>query len=486
MRRPVGSTLLLCGGIVSGACTLPRSPVVYEGLDQLPPAPVGGPVNPRVRPDDLGQGVPLDDKGDPCGPRTGRNDQGECVSLKAEAWGLGERVLLPKGEVILGGVPRAYLGGPNSRGEPVIRAPHHLLSKRPIESFWMDVVEVQRADYAECVSKGACSPALCEQGELGIPKDFEGEGAQVVAGLPQTCVSYEQAQAYCKFRAGDLPSLEQWVYAARGPMARIYSWGPREDDSISMGPLPVRLQRDIGYFGIIGLSGSVRELIAGTPAVDDFLSPWLQGSFRWSKGPYRRHFDRWVKDFACPKSSLGRACRQREQAARHLVSGVRMDAFSWVWDAKAKAGRPQRGPNGHGQPYLPNANIGFRCAYPKRDSDPTLTLPKPTMNPPEFLATPTINLFIGVAEAVNYFEARDFCAAVRLLADKDRENAGAWRLPTRTELSLVQEHRLGPGPLWTADKKAYRAKLKDDGTVASWEEVPADPSTSPILARCVR
>lgn len=486
MRRPIGSTLLVFAGISGGACTLPRSPVVHEGLDELPPAPVGRPVNPWVRPDDLAQGVSADGKGDPCGPRTGRNADGDCVSLQAEPWGLGERVLLPKGKVILGGVPRAYLGGPNKKGEPVIRIPEHILTKVPVDSFWMDVVEVQRADYEQCVRQGACSKALCDDGATGIPESFADEGAQVVAGLPQTCVRYAQAEAYCKFRSGALPTKAQWVYAARGPMARIYSWGPTPDDSISFGPLPVRLQRDIGYFGVIGLSGSVKELILGTPSVDAALAPWLERSFRSSQGPYARHFDTWTKRFACPKGALNGACRKKEQAARHLVSGVGMDDFRWFWDRPQQSSLPEHGPNGATQPYLPNLKVGFRCAYPRRDTDPELLLPKPTLNPPEYLSTPTLNLFVGVAEAVNYQEAKRFCGALRLNADKDRQDAGAWRLPTRTELSLVQEHRLGPGPLWTAEKKAYRAKLNDDGTVASWEQAPVDPAKGAILARCVR
>lgn len=413
-------------------------------------------------------------------------EDGKCERLRAESWGLGERVLLPKGYVVLGDVPTAYLGGPNSDGHPVIRRPHHALRRVAVDSFWMDVVEVQRADYQACLKAGRCSPARCADKSDGIPTQFEKEGELVTQGLPQTCVSYVQAEQYCRFREGTLPTLAQWTYAARGPELRSHSWGMVFDDAISLGPLPVRLQNDVSFFGMLGLSGGARELLSGKPEPDGGLAPWLKAGFRSRRGPYLRHLRQWTKRWACPNGKLDTRCIQKEARARHWVTGFRIDDTTWVWDRASQDPSLVQGPNNEAIVSLPHQDVGFRCAYTRRDSDPLLDLPHNPIEPPEFLRGENLNLFVGVAEAVNYAEAKAFCASVQLIADKERKDAGAWRLPSRDELLLVQKHRLGPGPLWTREGKAVKAVLEEKGSVKRWEEVPADPSRSALLARCVR
>lgn len=48
---------------------------------------------------------------------------------------------------------------------------------------------------------------------------------------PRVCVTWFEAQAYARWRGGDLPTEAQWEYAARGPEALIYPWGNEFDEN---------------------------------------------------------------------------------------------------------------------------------------------------------------------------------------------------------------------------------------------------------------
>ena len=95
------------------------------------------------------------------------------------------------------------------------------------------------------------------------------------ARLPATNVTWEMAQAYCRSLGGDLPTEEQWEYAARGPRRRPNPWGAdpldlRETHAFAgpgAAPLPVMESRqdrtpDPGG-GIWDLAGNVQEWTEG-------------------------------------------------------------------------------------------------------------------------------------------------------------------------------------------------------------------------------
>jgi formylglycine-generating enzyme required for sulfatase activity len=82
-----------------------------------------------------------------------------------------------------------------------------------LPAFDIDADEVTRADYARCVAAGACEPPV-------------GQGAgDTRSRMPVTGVTWNDADAYCRFVHKRLPTEAEWERAARGRDGRIYPWG---------------------------------------------------------------------------------------------------------------------------------------------------------------------------------------------------------------------------------------------------------------------
>jgi len=79
--------------------------------------------------------------------------------------------------------------------------------KVELGQFWVDKYEVSNADYRECFIAGVCEPAVLHEDR---PQDFNKPYQPVVF------VSWEDAQTYCSWRGGKLPTEWQWEAAAQG------------------------------------------------------------------------------------------------------------------------------------------------------------------------------------------------------------------------------------------------------------------------------
>lgn len=199
-------------------------------------------------------------------------------------------VRVPAGEVVMGSAPEDV--------EAAIRLCRHDLAGLPLEqqcteelfasetpahrvrvsAFGLDRTEVTQDAYARCVAAGACVPSL-----VGATDARLAGGA-----LPVVGVSQREAQQYCAFVGGRLPTEAEWERAARGGAqgaaraamtGRTFPWGSGWDGRLANHGRLVRTLRatDDGYaflapvgsypdgaspFGLLDLAGNVSEWVA--------------------------------------------------------------------------------------------------------------------------------------------------------------------------------------------------------------------------------
>ncbi len=109
-------------------------------------------------------------------------------------------VYIPAGEFVM---------GDNSANAPAHRV--------TLSAYWIQQTEVTNGMYAACVRAGVCR---------GLP-DLN-DAAQVTR--PVVEVNWEQAQAYCSWIQGRLPTEAEWERAAQDPDGGAYPWGAEAPD----------------------------------------------------------------------------------------------------------------------------------------------------------------------------------------------------------------------------------------------------------------
>lgn len=90
-----------------------------------------------------------------------------------------------------------------------------------VEAFWMGQAEVTTAQYAACVTAGACTPPVAPASRT--QPDYYGNPEY--ADYPVINVTWTQANDFSQWFGGQLPTETQWRYAAQGPSNWRYPWG---------------------------------------------------------------------------------------------------------------------------------------------------------------------------------------------------------------------------------------------------------------------
>lgn len=196
-------------------------------------------------------------------------------------------VHIPAGEFKMGS---SRVDDPQTLDEEV---PQHIVY---LDDYWIDRIEVTNAQYALCVSEGACTgPANNRSATRGSYYDDN-----QYADYPVVYVSWSQAAAYCAWAGRRLPTEAEWEKAARGTDGRIYPWGNTFDGTLA-NYCDINCQTawkddrfDDGYtdtapvgeypggtsvYGVMDMAGNAYEWVA------DWFAPYSRGSQTNPTGP---------------------------------------------------------------------------------------------------------------------------------------------------------------------------------------------------------
>jgi formylglycine-generating enzyme required for sulfatase activity len=415
---------------------------------------------------------------DECGRGRGIDPEGDCVRLVTREHEFGGMVQIPAGAFMRGDIPSRYDAG-HTRERAYIQHAGQPLFLDHLPSYWLDGYEISRLAYAKCVEAGDCTLALCLDGGDGSPNQAQ-LGSAELGAFPQTCVTHDQAQAYCEWRGARLPTEAEWEYAARGPEGWIYPWGHEFRDELGLALGPVGYDPlDISYFGLKGFGGNAIEWVADAYADDSNLSHYLGGTFRSETGPLARSWAAW-KQGLCG----GTDC---DLGVRYSVKGGRTGARAAAWQlapGQTIATMPTSNFEGD-RAIAQHERLGFRCAADLGPDQATLTVPVPAVPLPLYRTEGEHDMFLAVAEVVNREEAIRYCSVLKAPGDPEAlpEGGNGWRLPTLAEVREVSLWFGGPGPFWVVEGAIEQTYV--DTQTSEWGLVEADDD-EPLMARCIR
>ena len=375
-----------------------------------------------------------------CGRGTGRRPDGTCERMRLRMKDHVQQVQIPGGRFVMGNPPNRYDASP-AQEDPRIQWPSQPPRPAQTGSFWIDLYEVSREEYAKCVEAGRCTAARCPDGANPVGH----VDANIASKLPQTCVSVEQAEAFCEAADSRLPTETEWELAARGPDARPFPWGGAIRDEYHAELVPVGgLAGDVSYFGLRGMGTNAREWTSSVFDPDLPLADFVTG-FRREDGPL--------------------LSARRGRKAGHVIKGGRT---SFRREATG-----------------PEPKVGFRCAADVDPNETALSVPDDPPDVPLVHTSPEmLQIFGGVAEAVDRAEAQAFCEGISvqwrgLTADN-------WELPTLEDIQKIRDSFSGPGPFWTVEgAAAQRGTGEHPIPTDPWVAIEVAPEAS-LTARCIR
>jgi serine/threonine-protein kinase len=166
----------------------------------------------------------------------------------------------------------AIPAGPFTQGSTRGEEDERPSRKTTTKAFAIDRTEVTRGEFAQCVAARRCKSP---------PAPAPAVAGEDETKLPVTGVDWNDAQAYCRFAGGRLPTEAEWEKAARGTDGREYPWGNDADcargnwgnfegEGPCAGKNPGRpvavghYPEGASPYGVLDLAGNVWEWVADT------------------------------------------------------------------------------------------------------------------------------------------------------------------------------------------------------------------------------
>jgi formylglycine-generating enzyme required for sulfatase activity len=143
-----------------------------------------------------------------------------------------------------------------------------------LSAFSIDRDEATVREYRRCIAAGACTlDALVAGDERYIRDEW-----------PIVNVTWDEAQTYCRWRGGRLPTEAEWERAARGDDERVWPWGspPRPGDFNHGRPRALQM-REIDRAQ--SATAAPFQFLGDPDDSDGFALLAPPGSYPWGEGP---------------------------------------------------------------------------------------------------------------------------------------------------------------------------------------------------------
>jgi iron(II)-dependent oxidoreductase len=214
-----------------------------------------------------------------------------------------------------------------------------------LDAYEIDQFEVTTVQYLKIILAKDLPPLIDWQYDGG---NFQ----ETMVNHPVMHVSWDDADAYCKWMGKRLPTEAEWEKAARGEDGRIYPWGNQ----------PAGLSR--ANFGRTGLSGPVRDrperLLLYPPIIsvdkyDNAVGPY--GTFQMAG-----NVAEWVADWYDPKYYAAAPDKNPKGPEKGTQRSFR--GGGWIDSTPSVRGAQRNGTD-------PNTKMnwmGFRCARDAKEA----------------------------------------------------------------------------------------------------------------------